>query len=476
MSIGIRTHWACFISLDGSGLTLPAESMQSLSTHQEKGIVSCIALMAFVFQFDAVLVTVSLPDMQRELGTTTTGVTWVLLSYLLAAIVALIPAGHLCDRFSLRTMSLSGAALATVGTLMCGLASSLDWLCIGRLLQGLGMGTMVAAGYAMMPTWVRPARMGWGYGMQSLGAGLGMMTGAPAGGFLSHSLTWQWLFLGSIPFFFMLAVLIYVVIPPGSQQILNKTKSIAWSAILSFCVLLSVLVLLLTWGVELGIGSPVTQAMLLSFVALITLSRQLAKRGKLVFSSGLFDDTSRLAGLGCLFLFAALVNGIRFTMPFYLELACLFGIILSSMLMLCFPLGYSPMGVWSGSLSDRLGSRRVMMVAAMTGWVACMLFASISHWHHPWIAGAFILVFGIAAGLFFPPTNRLIMSQLPDHLHGEAGGLLTVVFNLGGLIGTAAFHLVLNTQGDVYRLSFLVAGGLCAATGMVIMTLPRQSR
>jgi len=450
--------------------------MQTISSKQEKGIVFCIALMAFVFQFDAVLVTVSLPDMQRELGTTTTGVTWVLLSYLLAAIVALIPAGHLCDRFSLRSISMIGAALATGGTLMCGLASTLEWLCVGRLLQGLGMGTMVAAGYAMMPTWVRPERMGWGYGMQSLGAGLGMMTGAPAGGFLSHYLTWQWLFLGSIPFFVLLAVLIWMVIPSGSQQILNKTKPIAWSAILSVCLLLTVLVLLLTWGVELGIGSPVTQALMLGLIVLIALLRYLAMKGKLVFSPELFDQPSRLAGLVCLFLFASLVNGIRFIMPFYLELACLFGIILSSMLMLCFPLGYSPVGVLSGSLSDRLGSRRVMVVSAMTGLTACLVFASVSHWHHPWIAGVFILVFGIAAGLFFPPTNRLIMRKLPDDLHGEAGGLLTVVFNLGGLIGTAAFHLVLNAQGDVYRLSFLVAGGLCAATWIVMLAIRHHSR
>ena len=450
--------------------------MHTISSKQENGIVSCIALMAFVFQFDAVLVTVSLPDMQRELGATTTGVTWVLLSYMLAANAALIPAGHLCDRFSLRTITMSGVALATAGTLMCGLASSLEWLCVGRLLQGFGMGAMVAAGYAMMPTWVRPQRMGWGYGMQSLGAGLGMMIGAPAGGFLSHYLTWQWLFLGSIPFFMLLAVLIWIVIPPGSQQTLNKTKSIAWSAILSFCLLLSVLVLLLTQGVELGIRSPVTQAMLLGFIALIALSRYLASKGQRVFSSELFDQPSRLAGLVCLFLFAALVNGIRFIMPFYLELACLFGVIVSSMLMLCFPLGYSPAGVLSGGLSDRLGSRRVMLVSAMTGLTACLVFASVSQWHNAWMAGVFILVFGIAAGLFFPPTNRLIMRKLPDDLHGEAGGLLTVVFNLGGLIGTAAFHLVLNAQGDVYRLSFLVAGGLCAATWIVMLTIRRQHR
>jgi MFS family permease len=150
----------------------------SIATSAEKRVVICVAFSAFVFQFEAFIVNVSLPDMARELHATSTEISFVLIAYLIAATFSFIPAGHLGNRYGIRRVFITGCMLAALGTLASGLSANLPLLCLSRLIQGVGTGTMVAVAYAMIPFWVYKNRVGWAYGMLSLGAGIGMFVDA----------------------------------------------------------------------------------------------------------------------------------------------------------------------------------------------------------------------------------------------------------------------------------------------------------
>ena len=411
---------------------------------REKPIVLCIAMMAFTFQFDAMLITVALPDMARELNVSISTISWVLLLYLIAATAVFVPVGKLADRLGLRTVSLVGCMVGAVGTLVCGIAPSIEWLYFGRLIQGTGCGAMVATGYAMMPTWVSRTRTGWGYGVQSLGAGVGMMAGAPVGGLLSHYLAWQWIFLATLPLFLLLTWFVWRVIPYASHQTLAHNKPINWIIIALFTFALSASIFVMGFGAVLGWFSlPITSA--LAFVLVMTLSIWwFARRGQALFSRALFQSQTMVLALMAMFIFAALVGGVRFTLPFYLEVACGFSILLTSALMLAYPIGYAPVSFFAGQLADRWGSRRVILAAATLTAITCLVYAPISSLHNMWLAGLLVLAFGVCTGLNFAPSNRLIMSTVPVNMRGEAGGLLSVVFNLGTLVGVVFFEQLLT--------------------------------
>mgnify|MGYP003338684905 FL=1 len=116
----------------------------------ETRIVILNAMMAFTFQFEAALVTVSLPDMARELSATSGGISLVLLSYLIGAVIVFVPAGKLGDKQGLRNVCLAGCVLGTIGAILCGISQSIEMLVFSRLIQGIGAGAFVATGFAMM--------------------------------------------------------------------------------------------------------------------------------------------------------------------------------------------------------------------------------------------------------------------------------------------------------------------------------------
>jgi MFS family permease len=464
--------------------------MTSPISVREKPIVLCIALMAFTFQFDAMLITIALPDMARELNVSISSISWVLLLYLIAATAVFVPAGKLADRLGLLTVSLAGCIVGAVGTLLCGLASNIEWLYLGRLIQGAGCGAMVATGYGMMPTWVSHTRTGWGYGVQSLGAGVGMMAGAPVGGLLSHYLAWQWLFLATLPLFILLTWFTWRVIPDASHQTLISNKPINWTLIGLFTLAMTGAVFILGFGATLGwLSTPISLAMVGITMTVLALW-WFARRGQILFPGALFQSKSMVLAWVAMFVFAALVGGVRFTLPFYLEVACGFGILLTSALMLAYPMVYAPVSFVAGQLSDRWGSRRVILTAATLTAVTCLTYAPISPFHNVWLAGLFVLFFGMSTGLNFAPSNRLIMSTVPITIRGEAGGLLSVVFNFGTLVGvvlfeqslewhpTLAFHILnVNEERTVivqtaidqqFSQNFLLAVGLSVVIALLI--------
>lgn len=461
------------------------------SPASEVGIVTCVAAMAFTFQFDAALVTVSLPDMARELSISAGEISTVLLSYLNGAVIAFMPAGKLGDRYGLRNICLSGCLVATIGTVVCGFSHSLGTLLAGRFVQGIGAGSFVAVGYAMIPAFVSANRVGWGYGMQSIGAGIGMLAGVPAGGLLSQFLTWQWIFLASIPVFAGLLGWAWWVIPPAGQIVRRDGFPIPWVSLALLSAVMIGVTILLGGGAGLGLSSPsyLTVAALTVFLAAVL---WLSERGeRQLVSRDLVQFGPSPMAYGAVLWMAALVGGVRFLLPFYLEVGLGVGILASSYLMLVHPLCYGPASLLAGTLADRLGSRPVVFVAASIGAASALGLALFNT--HAGLEGAvaFIIAFGISTGLFFAPANRLIMMPVPKALRGEAGGMLSIVFNFGTLLGVAVFQLVLTwftsplneTLGaaeamqidDIALKLCFVLGGLLAVLALIcILLIPSE--
>lgn len=409
----------------------------------ESGIVFCVAAMAFTFQFDAALVTVSLPDMARELSVPPSRISLVLLSYLMGAVIAFLPAGKLGDKHGLRVVCLGGCLTATIGTVLCGFSHSLESLVLGRLVQGIGSGGFVAVGYAMIPAFVRREHVGWGYGMQSLGAGLGMLAGVPVGGLLSRFLTWQWIFLASIPMFALLLLSCWRIVPRPVKEALASDIVIPWLSIGLLSASMTGLTFLLGLGSSLGWASlPVLSAAVVTGGLAVSLWLVERSTGQLI-SRELMRSYTDLPAYGAMLLMAAVVGGVRFVLPFYLEVGCGLGILASSYLLLVHPLCYGPVSLVAGRLSDHLGSRPVVLAATAVCALSAVGFAlSLPMSGIPGVV-MFMVAFGIATGLFFAPGNRLIMAPVPKSLRGEAGGVLSIVFNFGTLLGVALFQMVL---------------------------------
>ena len=87
-------------------------------------VLSVTSLGMFLATVNSGTLLIALPDVERELGTSLFTLVWVILAYMVASTVLLLPAGRLADQFGRRRLYVAGMALFTLASLGAGLADS----------------------------------------------------------------------------------------------------------------------------------------------------------------------------------------------------------------------------------------------------------------------------------------------------------------------------------------------------------------
>ena len=389
-------------------------SLADIGESAEKRIVYCVALAAFFFQFESFMVVVALPDMAREMHASAHAISYVISGLLFGLVAALVGASWLGQRLGYSRLFLSGAYIATVATFACGIAPTLSILIGCRIVQGIGIGAIVASSYALLPLWVKSDRLGWAFGMLSTGAGTGMILGLPVGGFIASCLEWRWLFFGTIPFLLGLALFARFAMPPDHPC----THSI-------------------------GVHRTLTDILKLP---------------------------NFLTGLLVLFVFQGVMAGLRFLTPFLLEDQGNVSPTMSSLIFLSYPLGFLLLSSWAGRQADTHPPKRLMLYATSLSLIACLVYLLLMGTWGVWHFAMFLLILGSATGLFTAPNNVAIIRDLSASEIQVASALIPITLNASLLFGTFSFGL-LSTQNDP-RLALIT--GIAMFVG-IIFTVAQHS-
>lgn len=98
--------------------------------------ICCMSLL--IVSLDNTVLNVALPSMRRELDASVSGLQWSIDAYTLVLASLLMLAGSTADRIGRRKVFVAGLVAFTVGSLLCSLAPSLDWLIVFRMVQAVG--------------------------------------------------------------------------------------------------------------------------------------------------------------------------------------------------------------------------------------------------------------------------------------------------------------------------------------------------
>src|SRR5689334_3258644 len=113
-------------------------------------IAVAVMLAPFMEVLDTSVANVALPHIGGNLSATPEEATWVLTSYLVSNAIILPLTGWLGNYFGRRRLLLLCIALFTLASVFCGLATSLGFLIVARVVQGLGGGAMVPIAQAIL--------------------------------------------------------------------------------------------------------------------------------------------------------------------------------------------------------------------------------------------------------------------------------------------------------------------------------------
>ena len=189
---------------------------------RSKNLVLTAMIFAVSMTFiDQTIVSIAVPEIQRELGLTSTGVQWAVNAYLLSLAALFALGGRLADTIGPRRMVTIGVIMFAGASTLCGLTpkGSLAeaWIIVFRVIQGAGGAIMFPAALAIVVQTFPLRERG-----KALAAFFGIAGGLTAlgpllGGFLTEW-TWRAIFWVNIPVAIVALILIAWSKPVSAHQ------------------------------------------------------------------------------------------------------------------------------------------------------------------------------------------------------------------------------------------------------------------
>ena len=163
-------------------------------------IPSVVATAFLVEQLDSTIIVTAVPEMARSLGTTPLAMNLAVTAYILTLAMFIPVSGWFADRWGARRVFALALAIFTLGSVLCGLATSFPMLVATRALQGLGGAMMTPVGRLILLRSFPRAQLVTAMTYMTLPSVIGPLIGPLLGGVLTTYASWRWIFFVNVPF------------------------------------------------------------------------------------------------------------------------------------------------------------------------------------------------------------------------------------------------------------------------------------
>jgi EmrB/QacA subfamily drug resistance transporter len=404
----------------------------------------CFAL--FMVMLDNTVVNVALPSIQKDLGSSISGLEWTVNAYTLSFAVLLVTGGRLGDIFGRRRMFLFGVVVFGLSSAFIGFSQTEAWLVAGRAAQGIGAAFMMPATLSIISNAFPPQERGRAIGTWAGVSAMALAIGPVVGGFLVENVSWQSIFFLNVPVA-IVAVFVTVAATRESRDE-TSTHQVDIPGVLAISVGLGALVLALVEGNSWGWGSaPVVALLATSAIALATFAYVEVRSAEPMVDFRFFQSKSFLGANLVAFIISFAMLAMFFFLALYMQNVK----------------GYSPLeagvrflpstaviilaGPIAGRLTDRIGPKPLMTAGLLT--VSASLFWQghlTPDTSYGFLVGAFVLM-GLGMGLVMSPMSTAAMNAVEPTKAGVASGILSMSRMVGGTFGVAAMGALVTALG-----------------------------
>lgn len=428
---------------------------------------------------------IALPSLLAAFSASVAEVQWVIIAYLLATTVAIVPAGYLGDRFGRGPVLLAGLAVFTFASLACAFAPTLTALIAARAIQGLGAAVLSTLTLSLMRDVSASHRLGASMGVLGSMSAIGTTLGPFAGGMVISAFGWPAAFLLLVPPAGLSFILVMRIVPGRTARMANAGKpDVMGIALLAVTLTAAALALGRSAAV------PVSWSWMLALLTAIGAAAFVMAESRAaapIVSLAALRNPAFASSLISNVLVAAIMMTTLVIGPVFLTSGLGLGAAAAGLVMSAGPAASMASGVFAGRLADRFGTRRIVLaglVQMMAGGMALALLPlSLG------VAGYVVALFVLTPGyqLFLAANNAGVMAQAPAEHRGQISGLLNLSRNLGFIVGAsgmgAVFALALPAASSppapavvsAASLTYVAAAGL-AALAFVIMAFGQRAR
>jgi DHA2 family multidrug resistance protein len=419
-------------------------------------IAVVVALAAFMEVLDTSIANVALPYMAGNLGASNDQSTWVLTSYLVSNAIILPISGWLAGALGRKRFFMACLSVFTVSSLLCGVAPSLGFLLLFRVLQGAGGGGLQPMAQAILADTFPPQQRGLAFALYGITAIMAPTIGPTLGGWITFNYSWRWIFFINLPVGLATWFLVrrFVEDPPYLKRLKAAGVKLDYIGIALLALGIGALQVLLDKGQEDDwFGSHfITTLVIVAAICLITLLIwEWFQKAPIIdvrmFKSFNFASSSLMMFTLGILLFSSLVLMPQFLQTLVGYTSELAGLALSAgglVLLIEMPI--------MGQLTTKLQARYLIAF----GWLAlsiAMFYSTkridlqISFSAATWLRIAQV----IGLGFLFVPITLVAYIGIAPEKNNAVAGIINFMRNIGSSVGTSLVTTLIARRSQFHQ-------------------------
>ncbi|KAI0856744.1 MFS general substrate transporter [Xylaria cubensis] len=415
----------------------------------------CLVLTAFVSALEGSIVSTALPSIARALGSSQDYI-WVVNVYYLTNAAAQPLYGQLADLWGRRWLTIGAVAIFTVGSAVCGSASTTNILIGGRTIQGLGSAGINILVELILCDLLPLRERGQFFGVLFLFIILGSVIGPFLGGILVDRVSWRWAFYINIPFAGAATILLFFSLHTKNainSHPLEKIKRIDFIGNFLLSASVASVLYALTYGgtkfswTNAGILASLIIGLIGHILFLIFEASPLCRDPVMPIS--LFKNRTSAAAYVATFLQSLVSFWALYFLPLYFQSTQLVSATRSGVMLLPFSIIYALSAFVGGGLTTKLGRFRLIHFVGF-GIMTISIGTFTIFTKNTSLAVIVVLevIFAFGIGVVTPNLLTAIQAALPDSMNAASTGTFAFVRSIGSIWGVSIPAAIFNNRFD----------------------------
>jgi DHA2 family multidrug resistance protein len=426
-------------------------------------VAGIVIIPTFMEVLDTTIALVALRYIAGGLSATVDDGEWVITSYLAANAIILPISGWLSARLGRRNYFLMSIAVFTLASGLCGMATSLGQLIFFRVIQGLAGGGLQPSSQSVLLDAFPVEKQGTAMTLFGLAALLAPVVGPTLGGYITDSYSWRWVFYINVPIGLIAFGACYALLRDPDYLVKERKELRKQPLRFDFLGLSLLVIVMVAWEVMLSkgqewdwLGDPFWRVQTLATFFVLGLSAlifwELRHPSPVVNFRPLRE---RNFAACCVIIFGAfaVLYAASTSLPALLQ--SLFGYDALSAGLVMSPAGLAAlvaMPIVGLSLGRGADARWLigggLLVMGFANYWMSQMNLDISPGQVIW--PRVMLVFGLS--MCFAPANVAAYLYTPPLLRGAAVGLLSLLRNEGGSVGTSMAQTIQERRDQFHIL------------------------
>ncbi|RLY94897.1 DHA2 family efflux MFS transporter permease subunit [Kocuria tytonicola] len=400
----------------------------------------------FMAMVTLTIIGTALPVIMADLGGDQTALSWTVTGTLLANAVTTPVWGKLADLFDKKKLLLMAIAIFVVGSGAAGLSTSIGMLVVARVIQGVGMGGLMALAQTILGTIIPPRERGRYAGYMGAVMAVATSVGPLLGGLIVDAFGWRWCFLIPVPLSVLAAVLIVKTLhvpavtrdrAPRVDVLGMALLALATSALLLWVSFAGKLFDWGSWQAVLLLAVAVVGA-----VAFVAVERRASEPTMPLHV--ITERTTVLAIVAAIATGAAMFASTTY-LGQYFQLGQGYSPTESGLLMLPQVVGSFLGSMVAGQLISRFGRwKRVLIVGAVVLAVGLFLGSHLTHTTPAWLVGVYICLVGLGVGTLNQNLVLAVQNTVGLKDMGSASSAVAFFRTVGGAVAVSLFGALLT--------------------------------